>query len=110
VGDAVLKLQTRSAQNLPEGGASELARSRHRPPIRIGALTAAAFAAGALAVGAVAIGALAIGRLAIGRSRIRRLEIDELVVRRLDAGEVRIADRLETPNMAEQRGAQISSG
>ncbi len=91
---------TRSAQSRPAGA------TRHPLPtvrrgLRIGAMAAGALATGALAIGALAIGAVAIGRLAIRRSRIHRLEIDELVVHRLDAGVVRVADRLEVPHPAE---------
>lgn len=49
-----------------------------------------AMALGAFAVGAAAVGALAIGRLAIGKGYFRRLEIDELVVHRVRAPQLRL--------------------
>jgi len=56
-----------------------------------------AMAVGAVAVGAFAIGALAIGRLVVRRitvdsAKFKSLEIEELVVTRLRAGEVVVAD------------------
>jgi hypothetical protein len=92
--------QTRHAASAADAGAGYPARTRYLPAVRIGAL-----AAGALAAGALAVGALAIGALAIGRSRIRRLEIDELVVRRLDAGDVRVSGHLEVPSTAHTQTA-----
>ncbi len=96
----MLTPKTTSTGPQPGRAVSQPAQPQYLAAVRIAALTTGAFAAGALAVGALAIGALAIGRLAIGRSRIRRLEIDELVVRRLDAGDVRVSGNLEVPSNA----------
>lgn len=61
-----------------------------------------AVAVGAVAVGAFAIGALVIGRLVVRRitvdsAKFKPLEIQELVVTRLQAGEVVVTDSLKLP-------------
>ena len=81
----------------------DIEREPHRErivgPQAVRALAVGATALGALALGAFAIGTLAVGRVAIGRlvlggSRVRKLTGDDLEVKRLRVGELKISERM----------------